>query len=338
MSEYNIISKSIWGSEKFASLKKDQFAKLLYLYFLNSPHSNSCGCYAIRFGYIAADLDCSEENVRYGIDTLSKAYLIEYDYDENTVFIPNFLTYNPPRNPKHAIKVFNDALMIPSKKMKAACIAQLSAIISDKTWKMPKEKQDHIDMISKGYPIPLPDLATPRLNSYPDSTHKDFSATSSVATGTQTETDVGLRGKKKKPALPENLNGEIPESFLMSDGTFKNFDGLYELLWAKYPSIRHKGNKDKAKIVLREILKKGTHYGKIIDAVDEYRAFCVREQQLNKDFFRWLKDGDYQNDYKPGAVTHTGNGRHVKNRTYDPSEAFSLALSDPKGRLGATDE
>ena len=157
MAEYNIISQTIWNSEKYKSLKKDHIAKLVYLYFINSPHSNSCGCYTVHVGYIMADLNMVEEEVVKSIDRLSEVGLIEYDYDENTVYIHRFLDHNPPRNPKHAIKVFNDSLSIGSKRFRVLCMAQISAILKKKGWKLSEDKQEILDRLSIGQPT----LVTP---------------------------------------------------------------------------------------------------------------------------------------------------------------------------------
>ncbi len=339
MSEYNIISKSVWNSKKFKSLKKDQFSKLVYLYLLNCRHSNSCGCYFIHPGYIADDLNCTESEVKKSMENLSAVDLIEYDTDENTVFIKNFLIHNPPRNPKHAIKVFNDTMMIPSRAMRSACISQLSAILREKNWKLPKDKQELIESLSYTLSIGMPDLATPIpipiLNS--THTHKDLYASHGLAQVSPIEYS-DISPDEKIDALAENLNGQMPDSFLMPDGTFKNFDGLYELLWAKYPSLRNKGHRDKAKMELRKILKKGVEYGKIIEAVTRYSDYCHRTGEFNPDFFRWLKNRGYEIDYQAGEVSAEQHGRPNKNRGYDPNEAFSIALSDPKGRNAGTEE
>lgn len=160
MAEYNIISKSLWNSEKFKSLKNDQFTKLVYLYLLNSPHSNSCGCYSIHIGYIMADLNCSQKEVSDALDKLKMTYLIEYDFDENTVLITNFLNHNPPRNPKHAIKVFNDVLSVSSKKMQILRMQEFKRVLEEKKYTLDAEKTELMNKLSStytpSYQIPIP--------------------------------------------------------------------------------------------------------------------------------------------------------------------------------------
>lgn len=151
MSGYNIISKSIWLSKKFRSLE-DSDAKLLFLYFLNAPSSNSSGCYVITIGYIMSDLRWSEDRVRKGIDTLCHTLLIGYHEQEEIVYIPNFLSHNPPTNPKHAIKVFNDTLSIPYPEFRASAMQDLATVLKDKGWELPEEKKKQLDTLSKGYP------------------------------------------------------------------------------------------------------------------------------------------------------------------------------------------
>ena len=146
MREFNKVNPSLWGSKKFGSLS--HLDRLLYLYFLSCVHSNSCGLYRCPVGYITSDLKLSEEDVRKGIDRVSKALLIEYDNDEDTVFLYNWFKYNPPVNPKHAQKVKSDILSSSSDTLKDKCLKGFDEVLSIKGWSVGKPVDNSKD---KGY-------------------------------------------------------------------------------------------------------------------------------------------------------------------------------------------
>lgn len=317
MSEYNIISQSLWHSEKFKSLSKDQFSKLLYIYFLNSPHSNSCGCYPIHIGYIMADLNCNEEDARKGIESLSKAYLIDYDFDENTVFIPFFLSHNQPRNPKHAIKVFNDTLSIPSKKMRAVCTLELMRVLEGKGWKLPKEKQQILESISKGYP----ELETPRPRLNPDSTHKKINI------------------KKNNPI--ENDTREI-FSLAEIEKPKIDFNEIFEQWWKVYPDFgkdgdrgaAFKGSKQTAKKIFLKLAKKEKNHGEFISnftvGLARYRDFLEQiGTQQAKHATTWLNQRGWEDDYTLSKTAKSSGGGHSPNNI---GEAINLVLENHQRR------
>lgn len=94
---YHNIETRIWNDETFIKLS-DQ-AKLLFIYFLTSPHSNMTGLYIMRMGYIMGDLGWGYETVRQTLSELLENQLIVIDEALSVVFIPNFLIYNPIQNP-----------------------------------------------------------------------------------------------------------------------------------------------------------------------------------------------------------------------------------------------
>jgi hypothetical protein len=163
MANYNIIAKSLWNSEKFRALP-DSDAKLLFAYFCNNDHDNSCGCYKIHPGYIMADMEWPEAQVRAAMKHLADAEMIAYDEKEYTLFLPKFFDHNAPSNPKHAIKIFNDTLSIRNEEFRAETLLELSKALKAKGWKLSDDKQEQLDTLLKGYSIPtshLPYLTSP---------------------------------------------------------------------------------------------------------------------------------------------------------------------------------
>lgn len=221
MAEYNIISQSIWHSEKFKTLKDDQFSKLVFLYLVNSPHSNSCGCYAIHIGYIMADLNCSEKDAKEAIESLTQRLLIEYNYEENTVLIPNFMEHNPPRNPNHGIKVLNDSLSIPCKNFRQRRAQEILRVIEGKGWKVPKEKRQIVESLTPSLTPTMTKNTTPN-PTQPNPTHltkkknikkkKNDEIEKPDEVNQETWDDFLKQRKKKKSDLTETaLKGIIRE-------------------------------------------------------------------------------------------------------------------------------
>ena len=114
-----------WNSRKFAGI--DDEAKLLYLYLLSSPHSNSVGCFVLKNGYATADLGWEVKAYLKAIDSLSKAGLIGYNQEESLVRIVNFLSFEPFTNQKHAMGALKQAYQLPECEQKLFLFKDLSA-------------------------------------------------------------------------------------------------------------------------------------------------------------------------------------------------------------------
>lgn len=113
MREFGKISVSIWRSKKFLSLGQNDDARLLYFYLHTCPHVNSAGCFILPEGYACADLGWEPIRYRYGIETLSKAYLIGFDEAESLIRIVDYLKHGGFANPKHAAGTVKLAMQLP---------------------------------------------------------------------------------------------------------------------------------------------------------------------------------------------------------------------------------
>lgn len=155
MREFSKISPTVWRSRKFKSLP-DMEAKFVYFYILTSPHNNSAGCYDLHPMYAGADLGITDIQFRYCIDTLSKANLIEFDNDENTVMIINWENYNEPMNPKHALGLLYQLNQASSKRLKLIVFSKFLEIFKAKGFDANQALANAIDTLSieYGYCIP----------------------------------------------------------------------------------------------------------------------------------------------------------------------------------------
>lgn len=112
MRDYGKIECGFWPWAKKKKLTEE--GKILALYLLSGPHSNSIGCYILPEGYIMADLGWAPE-------TISKAYMelsrngFAYGCDKTDyIFISDHIEHNPPANPKVGVSMVKIINKIPS--------------------------------------------------------------------------------------------------------------------------------------------------------------------------------------------------------------------------------
>lgn len=108
MREFGQLHLRFWGHKDIEGLN-DQ-AKLLAIYMIEGPHSNSLGCYRLPVGYIHEDLGWSLRKVSRHVEKLREINFIRYDEKRAWLFLPTFLKWNPIANPNMATgvqKLFN---------------------------------------------------------------------------------------------------------------------------------------------------------------------------------------------------------------------------------------
>lgn len=128
MRDFSKVSPSVWRSKKFRSLRTME-ARYFYLYLLTCPHANSAGCFDIHPLYACADMGLSDIQFRDCIDSLCEAHLIEWDEAENTVLIGNWIEFNAPANPKHALGILSQLQQASSETLRLKAFQDLSAEI-----------------------------------------------------------------------------------------------------------------------------------------------------------------------------------------------------------------
>lgn len=201
MREFAKISPSIWRSRKVKSLENDIEAKLLYFYFLTSPHSNSIGCYDLPIGYGSSDLGWERDVYRKAMDRLSKAFLIEFDIHDETLFIVNWATFNPPTNPKHALGMLDQLKKASSVELRSKAASEFLAVMREKSNIKDSKVMEVIESLLKGYqePIETPETETRDRDLDRDQTktrEKDLDA-QECATNLNAATPKGASGSSK---------------------------------------------------------------------------------------------------------------------------------------------
>lgn len=86
------IETRLWHDEKVREMTSD--TKLLWLYLLTGPQSNSLGCYVISKAAIADDLDWPLPKLERTFSELLAKRLVQYDTPTRLLFIINYLKHN----------------------------------------------------------------------------------------------------------------------------------------------------------------------------------------------------------------------------------------------------
>lgn len=197
MRDFSKVAPSIWRSKKFRALKSDD-ARMIYFYLLTCPHGNSAGCFDMLEGYACADMGMVSQRYQDGLQSLVEVGLIEFDQTENTVLITNWLEFNAPANPKHAIGILSQLGQASSEALKTKRFQELNALVQAK-------KFDREQSVRAAFGVFLDCIETVS----PPRPDRDQTKTE---TGDQTETktrpDLDLR-ENLRPALraPATLTG-----------------------------------------------------------------------------------------------------------------------------------
>ncbi len=201
--DFSKVSCRLFRSRKFRALKTS-FEQLAYVYLLTSPHGNSGGCFEQPIYAMAADMGCSEEAVLEAIDSLSDG-LIDYDPDTETVFLENWLTFNPPTNVKHAAGVVSQLAIVPSERLKNKSLQEFKERLEEAaiSWKGAEARAliGKIDRLCIGYGEAIP-----------TKTRLDLDKTR-----LRQDLDEDVR-RIENPVCPETSAGDLKAALVPTDG------------------------------------------------------------------------------------------------------------------------
>lgn len=155
-------------------------AKLLHTYFLTNPHTHLTGAYHIAIPTICHETGLSVKAIRKGVDALSKAELVHYDEETETVWVVGMLR-DQGRGPK----------------VVAAVVRQLSSLWN---WPFLQEFLTHYQDLNIPFEIP---------HGYPidrvSMTHR-YHSISKTKTKTESKTEEGEESEKREGTVtPEWL-------------------------------------------------------------------------------------------------------------------------------------
>jgi len=86
---YRIIQSTLWTDPKIKKL--DPKTKLLFMYLITNPHAHVSGIYYLPRPFIAHETGLSDEEVKEGIETLSRGYLVATDTQNDLIWVINML-------------------------------------------------------------------------------------------------------------------------------------------------------------------------------------------------------------------------------------------------------
>jgi hypothetical protein len=108
---YGTIETGFWHSLKVKSLSER--GKLLLLYALTCPHSNSIGCFTLPIGYVAVDLGWENSTADEHMRELTAAGRIDRDSATDLLRIVGWWGHNNIDNPNVAKNVVKTAAILP---------------------------------------------------------------------------------------------------------------------------------------------------------------------------------------------------------------------------------
>lgn len=165
MSEYRKIGIRLWRSKRFA--KVGETAKLMYVYFLTNPHTNTIGLYEIPLSYIPLDTGLEQRAIHRAIVDLSEAGLIAHDPENDLILIERWLDHSPITNKKHLMGAITRVLSISPSKLKLQRIQELiDTTNKDKKFKdLNNPLTEYLQSVSKKpYPSDSPTIGYPHDN------------------------------------------------------------------------------------------------------------------------------------------------------------------------------
>jgi hypothetical protein len=120
---YQRIFTSIWQDEKVLQLSED--GRVLFLYILTSPHSNSLGLYVLLKQYILGDLGWDNKRLDKPFAELISQGLIDYDEKNRLILVENHLKHNPIANLNQVKANVKLTLRMPKSHLYSKVIAKL---------------------------------------------------------------------------------------------------------------------------------------------------------------------------------------------------------------------
>lgn len=148
MRDFSKVGPSVWKSRKFWKLPDDA-ARFAYLYFITCPHINSPGCYDLDPAYGAIDMKWSVEAFRKALQSIVEVRLVEFDEVENTIRVLNWLTFNEPTNPKHAMGMIAQLDQASSSLLKRRQLNDLTPFLREKGFLRDGALRKSVDSLSE---------------------------------------------------------------------------------------------------------------------------------------------------------------------------------------------
>jgi hypothetical protein len=127
---YRHIEIRLWVLPAFRALKPE--GKLVALYVLSGPPTNSVGLYRFSLAAASEDLGISVPAVRRQFAAVRAAFGWRYDADARVIWIPEWLQFNVPQSPNVVRGWRTVVAEIPDCPLKVEALDSLRAFIDTK--------------------------------------------------------------------------------------------------------------------------------------------------------------------------------------------------------------
>ncbi len=119
--DYGVVRNAFWESDTVRGLATEH--KFLGLYIIASPHTNAIGCFKIPVAYVAHDTEMTPAALEAAFAALRERGFMHWCERMPWVWIPKYLTHNPPENPNVWRKCVKELYDLPIEISARATIA-----------------------------------------------------------------------------------------------------------------------------------------------------------------------------------------------------------------------
>jgi hypothetical protein len=286
---YQRVAVKIWADERFHRLKNDE--RLFFIYLLSNPHRTLVGFYVLPLKYASADLGWEMSTVRRCMQVLTKARLIDYDFDTSAVLLLNSLKYQSPENNEKGIKGALSRILRMPKTRLIKRFLELARVHCPKT-KFLQDLERLFEPPSQQIledPFKLSDLISPTSDLKPQiSNHKHV--------GEGEEKRVG-KGEERGDGSVGNVgNGRVQES---NAEPVRKSCAEFETFYRAYP--KHVDRKD-ALDAWEELQPDDKLLALILSKLEQYKKTPAWEKDSGRYIpspGRWLRDQRWLDDLSP---------------------------------------
>jgi hypothetical protein len=147
MRDYGVVYCKMWTDIKFQGFSSDE--KLLFVYLITNEHCPLFGYYRLPIAYIADDLKWEPNHVASTMAALCQHGVAMFSAPYSWVLIPNFLKYNPLRNPSCGDSMLK---LFMTYDIKTPFYADFLRILQENPKHIKKEFIDQIDTMLTSCP------------------------------------------------------------------------------------------------------------------------------------------------------------------------------------------
>lgn len=248
MDRYSNVHSRMWYAKDFKAL--DDEDKLLFIYLITSPHSNSAGYYRLPLGYAAHDLGKSSERVSKGFRSLSESGFIAYDEDSEVVLVRNYLRYNPIQNINQAKGTARVASAVPDSPL----LRQFLACVEEHA---PQHMGYFEELYGKAEAISESDCSETVSKGFQKGSERVSNTSTSTSTSTSTNTNtcastevdsLECNNSQVEDVEAEEVTVQPDESTKKPRKPFRSLrqERFFDQFWEQYPKKRSKGRAERA--------------------------------------------------------------------------------------------